>query len=458
VYKDPSLATGVYGWIGDTTIAQFDDYNIAPVTSDAPPSDNQPFGTVDAAGDNPSVVAYYQQRRLYANTFNNPQTVFATQTADYLSLRSSSPSRDDDAIEFTIASRKVNEIRHIIDIDGLLILTSGAAMRVTEGVNEVLTPSSIGVRESTAHGASTVVPARIGASAVYIQEKGTRVRDIQFDGNLFKYVSEDLSIMSEHMFEGHTITEMAYAEEPYSILWMVRDDGQLLGLTYLREHKVFAWHRHTTQGLFESVAVISEDGRDAVYAIVNRTVGGVTKRYVERLESRFFATAADSFCVDSGITYSGAATTTITGLSHLEGMVVSVLADGNEVTGLTVTGGQITLPTAASLVHVGLAYTPQLDTLDVDLTSEKETLKGKSVSISKVFIEVEESRGGWAGPISDPVLSNDTTVQDMLEIKPRYESDSYNTIALKTFKQEIIFGPDWHMGGGVRIEQRSPLP
>jgi len=457
VYKDPSLNTGVYGWIGDTNVAKFDDYNIAPITSDAPPTDNQPFG-VDFSGDNPAVVNYYQQRRLFANTFNNPQTVYASQTADYLSLRSSSPTRDDDAIEFTVVSGQVNEIRHIVDIDGLLLLTAGAAMRVTEGVNEVLTPASVGVRKSTEHGASWVPPAKIGSSAVYIQEKGTRVRDIQFDGNLFKYVSEDLSVMSEHMFENHTIIEMAYSEEPYSILWMVRDDGQLLGLTYLRAHKVFAWHRHITNGTFESVSVISEDGRDAVYVIVKRTVNGLTKRYVERLESRLFTDSTNAFCVDSGVTYSGAATTVITGLSHLEGEAVTVLADGNEVTGVVVSGGQITLPTAASLVHVGLSYLPRLDTLDVDLISEKNTLKGKEVSVSRVFIEVEQSRGGWVGPIADPVLSGDTTEADMMEIKPRFDADAYNTIALKTFKQEITLTPDWNLGGGIRIEQRAPLP
>jgi len=458
VYKDPSVGTGVFGWIGDTVTLAFEDYNLAPITSDAPQSDNQPFDTADVAGDNPSTVSYYQQRRMFGNTFNSPQTVYASQTAEYLSLRSSSPTRDADAIEFTVAGEEVNEIRHIVDVDGLLLLTAGAAMRVTEGPGQVLTPASVGVRKSTQHGASWVPPARIGSSAVYVQAKGGRVRDIHFDGNLFKYISEDLSVMSEHMFESNTIVEMAYSEEPYSILWMVRDDGQLLGLTYLREHKVFAWHRHITSGTFESVSVISENGHDAVYVIVNRTIGAVTKRYVERLESRLFATAADSFCVDSGITYSGAPATVIINLDHLEGEAVTVLADGNEVTGLTVVGGQITLPTAASLVHIGLSYLPRLDTLDVDIISEKNTLKGREVSVSRVFIEVEKSRGGWVGPIADPVLAGDTTEVDMLEIKPRFGSDAYDTIALKTFKQEITLTPDWNMGGGIRIEQRAPLP
>ena len=147
------------------------------------------------------------------------------------------------------------------------------------------------------------------------------------------------------------------------------------------------------------------------------------------------------------------AVTSISGLTHLEGEAAAVLANGNVVDDLVVASGAITLPRAASRVHVGLAYTPAIELLDIDIGSTVETLKAQSVSVSKVTSEVEKSRGGFVGPKQD-----DGSAAPMLEIKPRFDSDGYGPVALKTFKQEIMIDPQWSKGGGVRIEQRDPLP
>lgn len=450
VYKDPSNGTGIYGWIGNSSTNSFDDYNTAPITSDAPPTDRTPLS---GAGNRPATVGYYQQRQVFANTTNEPQTVFTTQTAVYNSFRTSVPARADDAITFTIKGRQVNEIRHIIALDALILLTSGAEWRVTEGQDEVLTPSTVGTRIQSYNGASWVPPEVIGDTVVYVQEKGARIRDIKYEFVDDKYSGNDLSIMAEHLFEGCDIIEMAYAAEPYGILWAVRSDGVLLGMTYQREHQVWAWHQHTTDGEFESVAVISEDGRDATYATVKRIINGSVKRYVERLEPRFTSSAEDVFCVDSGLSYDGTATDTFSGLGHLEGKSVVAVADGNVVSNLTVSGGQVTLPRAASKVHIGLPYTPAVELLDIDVSSMVETLKGREVSVSSVILEVEKSRGGWVGPKTD-----DGSTGTMVEIKPRFDADGYGSISLKTFKQEVTIEPQWSKGGGIRIEQRAPMP
>jgi len=527
VYKDPSNDTQIYGWIGDSNNTSFEDYNTAPITSDAPPQDRQPFTGAD---NKPAVVTYFQQRRIYANTNNEPQSVFTTQVANFNSLRTSNPARDDDAITFTIAAQQVNEIRHLLALDILIALTSGGEWIASEGQDKVLTPSTIGIRPQSYNGASWVKPVVINSTALYLQEKGARLRDLGYQFSSDKYTGNDLSIMSEHLFEGHTIIEMAYANEPYGILWCVRDDGVLLGLTYQREHEVWGWHQHVTDGEFESVATISEDGRDALYAIVKRTVNGSTVRYVERLEKREQTTVEDCFYVDSGLSYNGvtatisgatqanpvvitatahpfvngdsvriedvagmtelndnvyvvanAATntfeltttdgtaftaytsggtvlkviTTVSGLDHLEAKDVVILADGLVVEDKTVASGSITLDEPANKIHIGLQYIPAIELLDLDIASATDTLKAKSVSVSKVYIEVEKSRGGWVGARVD--LTSDTTV-NYQEIKPRFESDDYGVIPLRTFKQEVIIDPQWSKGGGVRIEQRDPLP
>jgi hypothetical protein len=452
VYKDPSNATRIYGWIGDSLNARFEDYNVAPVISDAPPEDRQPFTGAD---NKPSTVNYYQQRQVFANTNNEPQSTYTTQVNNFESMRTSNPARDDDAVTFTIAAQQVNEIRHIVSLDSLILLTSGGEWKVSEGQDQVLTPSTIGVRIQSYNGASWAKPVVINSTVLYLQEKGARVRDLGYEFSSDKYTGNDLSIMSEHLFEGHLIAEMAYADEPYGILWCARDDGVLLGLTYLREHQVWGWHHHVTDGEVESVATISEDNRDALYAIIKRTIDGQTRRYVERLEKREGKVAEDCFYVDSGLSYSGAPATVISGLDHLEGKEVAILTDGYVVPNQTVVSGAITLGRAASKVHVGLPYTPVIETLDIDVPSATETLKTKSVSVSKVFIEVEGTRGGFVGGIPDPNSGLEQTFQ---EIKPRFEGDGYDPIALKTYKQEVTIDPQWGKGGGVRVEQRSPLP
>lgn len=452
IYKDPSNNTEMFGWIGDSNAVTFEDYNIAPITSDAPPQDRQPFS---GTGNKPSIVEYYDQRQIFANTNNEPQVVYTTQVGNYNSLRTSNPVRDDDAVTFTINAKQVNEIRHIVSLDVMILLTAGGEWKVNEGQDKVLTPSSAGVKIQSYNGSSWVKPAVVNSTVLYLQEKGARVRDLGYDFGSDSHVGNDLSLMSEHLFEDHRVIEMAYSDEPYGILWCIRDDGVLLGLTYLREHQVWGWHHHTTDGEFESITTISEGGRDAVYVIVKRNIDGQTKRYVERLEIRQHKNAEDAFYVDSGLSYDGAPATVFSGLNHLEGKKVSILADGNVVEGKTVVGGSITLDRDASKVHIGLPYTPIIETLDIDVASPAETLKAQSVSVSKVIIEVEDTRGGFVGAKQDENSGLSTVFQ---EIKPRFDLDDYGVVSLKTYKQEVIIDPTWSRGGGIRIEQRSPLP
>lgn len=443
IYKDASNGSGLYGFIGESKEPLFEDYNIGPDTTFTPPEESNPIST---AGNYPGTVAFYQQRKLFANTDNQPQTMFATQIGVFNSLRFSRPARDDDAITFTVAARQVNEIRHIIAVEDLMLLTSGAIHKVTEGRDFVLTPSTIGAKPQSYIGASDVRPAVVSDSILFVQDKGSRIRDLNYGIDEAKYTGNDLSIMAEHLFTNRTVVDMAYAVEPCGILWCVMSDGKLIALTYQKEHKVWAWHRHETDGFFESVCVISEDERDDTYFVVRRLIDGVWKRYVEKLADRVVTDAKQSIFLDSCVTYNGAATTTIPGLNHLEGREVTVLSDGNVVRGLTVTSGTITLPRAASIVHIGIPYTCEIETLGID-SNDQPTL-GRKKNVAEVAIQVLQSRGGWVGPNLD----------NMIEIKPRFDSDGYNTIALKTFEQRVNITPDWNDDGSVIVQQRDPLP
>ena len=449
IYKDPSSGTSTYGFIGESSTLQFDDYNFAPITSDGPPSERTPF---DGSGNMPSVVNYYQQRQVFANTQNEPQTTYTTRTNQANSLRTSSPVRDDDAVTFTIAASQVNEIRHIVSLGSMLLLTSGGEWQVTEGRDRVLTPSSVGVRIQSYNGASKVRPTVINNTVLYVQDKGARVRDLKFNFSDDGYLGNDLSLLAEHLFEGRTVVDMVYADEPYGILWCVMNDGGMLGLTYLQEQQVWGWHQHATDGQFLSVTSVSESGRDTVYAVVERTVEGQPKRYVERLEDREFSDPADAFYLDSGLSYSGTPVTTLSNLNHLEGRTVDALVDGNVVKGLTVTSGSVTVPRAGSKIHIGLPYTCTIETLDIDTPDVVNPLKQRRLSVSRVDVVFESTRGGHVGPIKGDGS------KPLSEIKPRFNSDGYGTLPLRSYTADIRIEPDWNKGGAIRIEQRDPLP
>ena len=452
VYKDVNDNTDIFGWIGDSETLEFTDFNIAPLTEDSPLIDRTPL---TGAGKTPSTVGYHDQRQVFANNLEEPQTFFTTQIANDNSFRKSRNIKDSDAITQKIKSTQVNEIRHIISGDDLLFGTSGGVWKATMDSDGSFTPS-VGVKLQTRAGMSWVQPAVINDSIVYVQEKGSRIRDLNYTYEKDKYAGDDLSIMSEHLFENHKIVEMVYAEEPYGILWCVRDDGILLGMTYQKEHKVWGWHQHNTDGFFESITSIKEGDRDAVYVVVRRTINGATVRYVERMEPRETNDVTDCFYVDSGARYSGAPITEVTaGAAHLEGQDIVCLADGDVINGLTFTGGAFTLTYAVSKLTFGLRYLPAMETLDLESTGKSggETIKPDSLSVSEVTVETHDTRGLWIGGLTD-----DGAPEEMEEHAPRTQADGYDTLSLKSSKLDVTIRPSWNRGGGIRIEQRDPLP
>lgn len=300
VYKD-DRDSGVYGYIGTTTATTIRDKNIDGDESETPQSANNPFSSSD---NYPSCATYFQERRIYANTNTNPQTFWGSVTGNYKNMNKSFPVQDDDAYQFTIASRQVNEIRHMVPLVDLLILTSGGEFiaRGGDGQGSKLNANSIQVLPQSYRGSSKVQPLVIGNIVVFIQEQGQTIRDLGFEFAEDGYTGNDLTVMARHLFEGYSIVDWCYAQSPYSVVWAVRSDGVLLSLTYLREHQVWGWAKHETEGFFESVCAISEGSETAVYAIVKRTVNGCTVRYQERMESRVIDDVRDAFFVDSGLT------------------------------------------------------------------------------------------------------------------------------------------------------------
>ena len=532
--------SGGFGWIGTTADASYFDIGQTPDFTRQPPVARTLFAAV---GDYPAAVGAFQQRMLYAGADNTPETVYTSRSGNVNNFTVSIPTQDDDAITFTLVGRRVNAIRHIVDAGALLLFTSGGEWLIGGDAAGVLRPTDINALNFSQHGASLLPPIQIDSRVLYVQARLSIVRDIARDPYR-GYQGNDLTLFSTHLFERHTLADWAF-QESASIIWCVRDDGVLLGLTDVAEQEVLGWHRHDTDGLVENVCVVPEGTDDALYLVVNRD--GV--RMVERMASRSYADVQDAITVDSALTYDGrntdatktmtlsggstweydeeltctcsaaefvatdvgngvyftaydgtqlrfiigtyvsatavrgfaahtvpadlrsAATASwaravdeVTGLSHLEGKAVSVFADGYVVANpnnpavtvsCVVSGGAITLDRPYAYIHVGLPYVCDLKTLGLD-TPSGPSLRDKRLLINKVVLEVEASRGLFAGA-DEP---DDDGTDGLFEIPLRDTVTFGEPIEETSGAVKVNIDNSWDQEhtGGVFIRQVDPVP
>lgn len=302
VYKKRN---GVYGFIGVAIGTSFIDNGIEADVSDTPPTARNPFGSTD---NYPATSTYVQQRLTFGNTNNDPEKIWMGRTGHFKNFTTSTPLQDDDAVTFNIAGRRVNEVRHLIELDKLLVFSSGGEWSIEGDDAGIIRPGQVNPKQRSYRGASIVTPVIVGNSIVYVQARGSIIRDLANDA-IEGYKGNDLTIFSPHLFEGYTIIDMAYQENPNSIVWIIREDmdgvRSLIGLTYVKEHQVWAWHRHDTDGEPERICVVPEGNEDYLYVTVKRTINSQTKRYIERMYSRRISDIKDAVFMDSALTYDG---------------------------------------------------------------------------------------------------------------------------------------------------------
>lgn len=565
VYIEYPLDSGTYCFLGTATGTSFtNDGSITPDINTTPPVARNPFSS---SNNYPSTSSYYQQRRVFANTNNATEKLWTTRTGMFKNLTISSPLQDDDAVTFTIAGRKVQEVRHLAEIGELVILTSGGEWVVLgdqDGVLRATQPPNL--KQIGHNGAAEVMPCIVSDSLIYVQARGSIVRDLKYavtsGGGTTGYQGKDLTIYAPHLFKKKTITRMDFAQIPHSVVWAVRSDGVLLGLTYLREHELWGWHRHDTDGEYEDVCVVPEGDEDIVYAVVKRTINGTTKRYVERFPSREIEDmTTEALFLDSYVTYDGrntGATTVmlstaagwtvddeitvtaalgtpfvagdvgndivvwtidnegdvdevryevsirvdsftsttvvkgypnktvpsllrstayttwgravdeVSGASHLEAKDVAIFADGNVVANpnnpdyeiKTVTAGVVTLDQPYMVIHVGLPFVSDIETLDLDM--EGQQIRPSVKNVHTIGMIVENTRGMWAGerfPENIP-LTERVDIADLTEglDEKRPEIDAEGNVELETGTIEMGIGATWRQSGRFVARQVDPLP
>lgn len=425
VYCDP-YGNGIYGFIGTTTdaTALFNDIGLTPDFTLTPPVPRDLF---NAAGSYPHVSCFHQQRRFFGQTVDAPAQIEGSRVGLPSNFGISAPIQDDDALSFKVAGKQRSVCRHLLSVQDLIVLASDGEWRISAGKDVPLAPNQLAANQELYVGASETRPVIIGNSILYVQAHGAKVCDVRYDQAIEGLGGRDLTLFATHLFQGRTIVGLDYQQTPDSVAWAIRDDGTLLGLTYLRELNQWGWHRHDTgaSGAFEQVVVVPEETGDTVYVIVKRTINGATVRYLERLEGRAMPDPADSlveyhravFFVDCGLSYEGGAPiTVVTGLGHLEGEVLAVVADGvvlydgdpggAQAANFTVVGGQITLAAAAVTVIAGLPYIADLETVDLDVAGASVRDKKKRVASVTLLLEAS-ARTFQAGPDADTLTAYD---------------------------------------------------
>lgn len=412
------------------------------------------LGSFSAAAGYPSKVAFFRERLVLAKG----QELFFSCAGDFENFAAKDDSGQivaDRAIQVTISSDQVNQVQWLVPTQALIIGTAGCEFSCQENAtSEAFAPGNVKIEEQTSEGSRSVTPVRVGYSALMVQRSGRKVKEVSFNLQQNGYVTNDLTVLSEHVTQGGLV-QTAWHREPYVCMWAVRSDGQMLGFTFNKEQDVLGWHRHIVggSGIVESVAVIPapDRARDQLWMIVRRTINGATKRYVEYLEPEYQAgeDQADAFYVDSGLTYSGSATTTISGLSHLEGQTVQILADGAAHPDRVVTSGAVTLQRSVTKAQIGLGYVSTIQTTRIEAGAGDGTAQGKTKRITKAVVRFYNTLGGFIGP--------DASSLD--EIQFRKPSDPMDQAPPLFTGDKLV---DWPGGydfdGYAMVRQVQPLP
>lgn len=525
------------------------------------------LGSFSDTTGHPSCVSFFEQRLVFAGTTNQPQTIFFSKSGDYENMDANigGTVADDDAIIYTIASNQVNAIRFMTATRTLILGTAGGEFTVSGGgTDSAVTPTNILIKKQSNHCAANVDAIAVGNATLFLQRAKRKVRELAYNFDVDGYIAPDMTILAEHITESG-LTQMSYQQEPNQIIWGVRDDGELVGLTYQREQQVTAWHRHIFGGIVnvpiitvtdyanivtgtrivfqksdgtlvtltattgtasaqefkietsndvtaanlnasintantasgtgitssvasnvltitevtptglaylviksfdttrltavsqtkaecESVAVIPTDNSEyQTWVIVKRTINGITRRYVEYINT-FDFTETDNTTfnfLDSALSYSGAAATTISGLNHLEGQTVHILADGATHPTKIVSSGSITLDRASTDVKIGLGYNSILQTMRLDAGSQNGTSQAKTKRIYEITIRLYESIGVEVGE----------NLNNMERIPFRTSADVMDQgLPPFTGDKTVEFRGNYETDGFIFVRQTQPLP
>jgi len=403
-------------------------------------------------------ISFYEQRLMLAGSTADPTVIWGSRSGAYEDF--SDGAEDNDAIVYRIAAGSADVIRWL---SSGRVLAAGSSLGefavAASNQNEALTPSNFKAVPQTSYGTTTAPPVRVSQAVLYPQREGKtnnaakKLREYAYDFAADAFNSSDLTIFSEHI-TGNGFDRVAYQMSPESLIWVRRTDGVLATCTYERAQEIVAWSRQVmggTNAVAQAITVVPGDNGDDVWMSVSRTVNGGTVKYIEVLSQPFGDSADKEDCrnLDAHLTYSGASTTTISGLWHLRGETVKVLNNGSVEEGVVSSVGRLTLTYATTKACIGYGYRAILETEDLEAGAQAGTAQSRAKRISQVFVRVLNSLGGSVGPDADKM-------QQILYRVPANPMGSSPPLASGLIEND--FNGQWERFARVRIVHDDPLP
>lgn len=391
----------------------------------------------------PQTLCFFQDRLCFGGTKKQPYMVWMSRTGDYGNFsveKASGTVTDDSAVALAFVSRKQFKILHLIASTDLIVLTAGNEWTVSG--SDTVTPSKAVPKMQTTRGCSTVEPLMIGGRIVFVQGRGSTVRDMAYSYETDSYGGNDLTLLAKHIIENVQIVDSAYKQEPDSTIYFVRSDGTMACLSYIMEQKVYAWSTIETQGKIEAVAAVQEGDEDIIYLVVKREINGVTVRNIEYLAKNPAKSnnPDDYIMLDNAIEYSTAEKSsgeTEIDAAELAGEKVTVIGDGRMYSGLTVSqDGTVTLPAAVQHAFIGLPYRSIVELPNVEIKTGDGTMQGRKKQISNCILRLSNSLGGMVGPdINTMDLMNFDEQNAVSDIK-LFTGDKHMTLPIGGFNNE----------------------
>lgn len=453
IYK-ANLDGANFGFIGEATGTTFKDDNIETDLTDGP---RQASTLFQAGGDYPSTVFFWEQRLGFARTRNNPNAMFLSRSADLENFQTSRPLQEDDAITIRLVATKVNSINQVVPTTRLLALTSNGLFSIEGSNQDYLTASPPPrQRRQNGRGASRLEPVVADEVVFYTPAIGDEIRAINYSFEVDGYQTNNMAIFSPHFFEGFDIVSWAYADEPLSCVWAVRSDGKLLCFTWQREQEVWGWTLCETSGIYLGVAVIPEVpvgstiAEHRVYFLIERTINGVRRRFVERMASAKWTDQKDGCYVDCAASFDLVTAQADFFVPHLTGATVDILADGNVYLAKVVgADGWVRGLSPSKKVHIGLRYTSTIETLPLAMPDRAGGSRaGKVQQLGEIVLRLYKARGVKAG----------RKLSDMMPLKTRRSEPLGEAKALLTGDYSAQTEPVASTEATLFVTQDNPLP
>lgn len=392
----------------------------------------------------PKHITFYQDRLVFANSRNYPFTIWASETSNYYSFKIHSELVDSDSIQTNVVGDGLNEITALVSLMSLIAFTENGVFRT--GIDVWNATGDFALTRQSRGGSSSIRPITIDNSCIYVKPTKDAIKDFYYQYQIDAYAGEQLDILARDMFENKKIKQLAYQEQDKTI-WVLFEDGTMSYCCYMKEQEVLGWNEFETDGKVVSIATIMSNFNDTLFIAVERN----EKVFIEKLDKRFNSKEIkDQIFLDSAVVFTdeGRYFNTITGLNHLEGRTVTILADGFVIKDQIVTNGTISLSSYIQKAIVGIPYETKVETLDINYTGNGNATFGdkrKVVSAVIQFIDSCDCKVGTSnGPLDEVIFRTDEPLG--------------TPTPLKTLKKDVNLTSSHNEEEHIVIVQDKPLP